>query len=351
MIERATGALASIPDYRDKYLGSLIGGIAETVNLPASFETDLSKFPVMDQNKVPACVSHAWALMMKIYWYRKTGEVIDFSPRFLDILSSEPGFPIDGGRRPRTVAKISVTLGCCTTKTLKNDTALSNAKYRDPLSISKAAYEEAAKYRLPGYIKVPVDKTSMRTAVQLYGAVSTLFSVGKELYTPSWSPWDINPLRTPVVQISGHQMVVKGWSELYNRLRNCWSIDWCQQGEALYGPNAWGPFTYEAWVPAEIPEDIATFLKTLPSPTSFFYDFARMPNLTKGQYNDDVRAVQIALMIRGYLAPVQPGEFGVYGNKTAAAVLAYQTKRGISPTAADSVGLKTRTALATDFPL
>jgi hypothetical protein len=52
---------------------------------------------------------------MKLWRFQKTGELVDFSPRFLDILSDEPGIPLDGGRRPRTVAKVSVTYGCATT--------------------------------------------------------------------------------------------------------------------------------------------------------------------------------------------------------------------------------------------
>jgi hypothetical protein len=356
--ERATGALASVPDYRDKYLAGMLAGAAGAAVLPAYFDTDLKNLgPVLDQNKTPSCVSHAWALMLKLYWYRKTGEVVDFSPRFLDILSNEPGFPVDGGRRPRNVCKVSVTYGCCTTKTLPNDTeGLSIAKYRDPASISKEAYAEALKYRIPGYISVPLDKASMRTAIQLFGAVSTLFVIGKEFYTSpagvvSWDPKDINPLRTPQEMISGHQIVVKGWKDLYNRLRNSWSIFWNNDGEGDYNVDEWRNFIFEAWAPAQIPKDVALFLKTLPSASAFSYDFLGMPTLTQGMQNDHVRFLQIALMIKGYLDPVPAEQLGIYGPKTSAAVLKYQQKKGIAPPAGDSVGPKTKAALAKDFPL
>ena len=347
----ALGAIASTPDYRDQYLAGTIGNIAMTVTPPASFDTDLSAVEVMDQEQTPACVSHAWALMMKLYWYRKTGEWIDFSPRFLDILSWEDDLDLEDGRRPRTVAKISTIYGCCTTKTLPNDTDLPLSQYRDKNKITQAAYAEALKYRIPGYISVPLDKYSFRTAIQLYGAISTLFAIGNEFWTPSWQPKDINPLRIPKEIISGHQIVVKGWKDLYNRLRNSWGKEWNQNGEGDYGPNAWRPYIFEGWVPAEIPKDVALFLKTLPSPAQFKYDFASMPTLTKGMVNDNVKFAQIALMIKGHLAPVTADELGIYGNKTAAAVLAYQKAKGISPTAADTIGSKTRAALAKDFPL
>src|SRR5919112_594409 len=123
------GALESKTDYRDGI--AALSAVSPKEFLPLSFQTDFSKFPVMMQAKQPACVSHEWAAFMQLWWYREHGEIVDFSPRFLDILSSEPDIPWDGGRRPRTVAKISATFGCATTKTVPNDTSLPLAAYRN----------------------------------------------------------------------------------------------------------------------------------------------------------------------------------------------------------------------------
>src|SRR5581483_6167772 len=94
------GALASKTDYRDGIAAVSAPTVPPTA-LPISYQTDLSAFGVYQQAQEPACVSHAWAELMKLWWYREHGEVVDFSPRFLDILSAEADIPLDGGRRPR----------------------------------------------------------------------------------------------------------------------------------------------------------------------------------------------------------------------------------------------------------
>src|SRR3954447_2824871 len=143
------GAIESKTDYRDGI--AALSAVPPSAPLPLSYQTDLSRFPVYSQAKTPACVSHEWAALMQLWWFREHGEIVDFSPRFLDILSDRPEIPLDGGRMPRDVAKISAKFGCATTKTLPNDTNLPIAKYRDPSVITAAAKAEALKYRIPGY--------------------------------------------------------------------------------------------------------------------------------------------------------------------------------------------------------
>lgn len=146
------GALPSKPDYRDG-IAAVSAATVSPTTLPMSYQTDF--LPVgepLSQQNTPACVSHAWAELMKLWWYREHGEIVDFSPRFLDILSAEPDIPLDGGRRSRTVAKISATFGCATTATVPNDTSLPIAHYRDPSVITPAARAEALKYRIPGFL-------------------------------------------------------------------------------------------------------------------------------------------------------------------------------------------------------
>ena len=343
----ALGGIFSGIDYRDK-IASIAAVPAEAIALPASLNTQLG--PVLMQGKIPACVSHSVVDVLKLYWFKKTGQWIDFSPRFLDILSAEADIPLDGGRRPRTVFKVAFKQGCCTTKTLPNDVNLSIGEYRNINSISAEAYTEALQYKIPGYIQVALDFNSMRTNIYVYGALSTLFAVGDQMYLPSWSPKDTDPLRTPNPVTSGHQMTVKGWvDDQYNLLRNEWSESWGVKGEVRYDPKAWSPFVYEAWTPAEIPDDVATMLRSLPSASNFHYQWNK--DLKLGDYNDDVKFVQIALMILGILQPIKPEDIGHYGPKTSAAVLAYQQSKRISPTAPNNIGPKTRAALNKQFAL
>lgn len=340
-----TGAIISKPDYRDFIASASIVPVT-SVQLPPTLNTQLG--PVMMQNQIPACVSHSIADVLKLWWFRKTGVWVDFSPRFLDILSAESDIPLDGGRRPRTVFKVGFNKGCCTTKTLPNDTTLSISQYRDINAITPAAYAEALQYKIPGFIRIALDFQSMRTAMYLYGAVSTLFSVGDSMYNPSWLPKDVDPLRVPNPVTSGHQMTPKGWSSpTLNLLRNEWSEAWGNKGETEYNPMDWAPYIYESWTPVEIPSDISTFLKALPSPDNFHYRWNT--DMVYGQHNDDIKFAQIALMILGFLKPINPADLGFFGPKTSAAVLMFQQSKGIHPVAPNNIGPQTRTALNTQF--
>lgn len=347
------GAINSEPDYRDAIASATVTEASATVVLPATFNTDLTQLgPVMMQGQQPSCVSHAWAMLMKLYWFRQTGEVVDFSPRFLDILSAEAGIPLDGGRRPRTVAKIALQYGCCTNASLPNNVNLPIAEYRDVTQITQAAYAEAARYRIPGYVQINADPASIRQGILLYGAVSGLFSIGDEFWLPSWADSDIDPLRTPQVIVSGHELVLKGWADsTMNILRNHWSSAWANLGEAKYDQGKWAPYISEAWAIAQIPQDTQDFLNTLPPQSEFHYEWNA--NLALGQVGMDIKFAQIALMILGNLpaSSVPPAELGYFGPKTAVAVAKFQAAHGISPVAGNSIGPKTRAALNALFPL
>lgn len=353
MENRATGSIPSPADYRDllaaRSVFDALAAVAPT--LPESFKIEIKQLgEVLDQNKINACVSHAWALVMKYWWWKTTGEIVNFSPRFLDILSNETWIPIDGGRVPRTVCKVSAVYGCCTTKLLPNDTEnLTHAQYRDKSVITQAMYDEAKKYRIPGYVRVPDDtKNDFRTAVHQFGLVSGLFAISDAFWKPSWDAKDILPLKAQASS-SNHQMVVFGWESVLNVLRNSWSKFWANNGNGSYDPQAWLPFVYEGWAIATIPTDVKTWLSSLPPQKDFAYQWQK--NMSRGDYNDDVKFAQVALMILGYLEPVDPWDLGHYGPKTEKGVLKYQTARGIYPPAPDSIGPKTRAALNKDFAL
>jgi hypothetical protein len=349
--EIALGAIQSEPDYRDSLASAETQGEAGAVSLPAIYATDLTQLgPVMMQGQQPSCVSHAWAMLMKLYWFRQTGEVIDFSPRFLDILSAESDIPLDGGRRPRTVAKIAAQFGCCTTAMLPNNVNLSIAEYRDRAHITQAAYAEAAKYRIPGYVRISDTPVAIRQGILAYGALSGLFSIGSEFWLPSWADSDIDPLRTPRAIVSGHELVLKGWVDsTMNILRNQWSAAWANQGEAKYDQTKWSPYISEVWAIAQIPQDVQDFLNTLPKQSDFHYEWDK--NLALGDVGVDVKFAQVALMILGHLGAVPADQLGFYGPKTAVAVAAFQSAHKITPTAGNSIGPKTRVALNALFAI
>lgn len=346
MDDPALGGLPSAPDYRDQVVAAAfapLGGLP----LPNEYQAELA--PPMYQRQIPACVSHDVADLMKLWWFRQHGQWVDFSPRFLDILSAQPEIPLNGGRVPRTVLRVAARQGCATTATLPNDTTLSVAQYRDPAAVTDEARAEALKYRIPGYFNVRLDPTLTRQAIYRYGAVTTLFQVGEELWKPTWAEKDISPLRPPKLPVSGHQMGQKGFAGALNTVRNEWSDAWARKGEADFDWAAWRPHILEQWAIAQVPQDVADFLHDLPPQADFHYHWAR--DLRKGDISDDVKFAQVALMILGFMQPVTPRELGVFGPKTSAAVGAYQKARAISPQAPDSAGPRTRAALNKDFSI
>ena len=177
--------------------------------------------------------------------------------------------------------------------------------------------------------------------------------IGDEFWTPSWLDKDIDPLRTPQTAVSGHMTGDFGWNGAMNHLRNEWSALWANKGNADYDIAKWLPFIKEAWVIAEVPQDLKSFLTDLPSPSNFHYQWTTDLNKGTGP-SDDVKFLQIAFFIMGYMTPPPIDQLGYYGEKTAAAVLAYQLALGI-PGAADLggsiVGPHTRQALNTKFAL
>lgn len=339
--------MSSGTDYRDRIASAAIP--VPIKNLPPVFHTNLGD--VMDQNKMPACVSHSIVYLMRLYWFRKTGKWIDFSPRFLDILSAETWIPLDGGRVPRTVLKLASSVGCCTTALLPNNTEfITIAEYRNPKVITQAMRDEAAKYRIPGFIRVATDPTSARNAIYQYGAVSNLFSIGEELWVPSWAKKDTDPLRTPQAIVSGHQMAPCGWTgPTLNSLRNQWSDQWANKGETEYDPIKWSSFIHESWAVADIPSDVKEFLSNLPSSADFHLSL--MVDVHLGEYSTDIKLIQIAFMILGYLKITDPTELGYFGPKTAAANSLYQQLKKIFPTVPNSIGPQTRKALNADFAI
>lgn len=343
-------ALVSPHDYRDGIAASAIAAELANIVLPATFHTDLGS--VLDQNKTPSCVAHDVIMLLRLYWFRELGVWIDFSPRFLDILVKR----IDGqdretgGTYPRYVLKLAATIGCCTTKLLPNDTFLSTLEYRNDDLITDEMLEEAAKYKIPGYVNVPLDPLATRQHIYLYGALTSLFVIGDEFWTPSWQTKDIDPVTPPKNSLSGHQLAPCGWDDpVLNRGRNEWGKEWNMNGEFHYDPIKWKGFIFEQWAIAKIPTDVSAFLKTLPSQANFHYNWYL--NLKRGDFSEAVKMAQVAYMILGYLKPLTPDEFGHFGPKMAAANYAFQSTNGIKVPSADNIGPATRALLNKKFAL
>ena len=358
------GAIPSKPDYRAQLVAAAVAASTSLTApaLPEALQTDFQKLGILDQNQTPACVSHAMANLIKLWYYLKTGTIVNFSPRFLHNLSGLPQYnggttygPEDG-RDPMTVAKIAMQYGCATEATCPNDTSLPNNVYFSTTAVTPAAIAEAANYKIPGYVQIPVDQTSFRQAIQKYGGISMLMRISNSFWTApngttSYAQADIDPIRAPhnaAAIIGGHELIGAGWTNAsIEHLVNSWNTNWAEQGEADYVWSEWQPYIVEALAITEVDTATLSLIQGLPRAGEFKHNFAT--TLQQGQTSDEVRALQIALAIDG--AFTYPEITGFYGTVTSQAVLAFQTKHGIanSGTNGTIVGPLTRTQLNTLF--
>lgn len=346
------GSLQSPADYRDAYVANAVAEQVEQVapvqQLPEQFYTDAGQ--VLHQQQTPSCVAHSVVLLMKIYWFYKTGVWVPLSPRFLDTLAKRfDGQAIDQGTYPRLVMSLAAKYGCATELTCPNDTSLPIAQYRnDKVVLTPEAFSEALKWRMEGYVAIKKTPGAFRQAIWFYGAISALYRVGEEMWVPSWLPKDTDPLRTPATVVSGHQMNPIGWSDSNrNILRNSWGTLWAHSGETHYDQFKWDQFIVEAWAFTSIPKELKEYLKNLPKPEDFHYRFDK--DLKRGDISDDVKFLQIAYMILGYMPPVGAADLGIFGPKTSEANGRFQKAMGISPLSPDNAGPKTRMFLKGKF--
>ncbi len=359
----ALGAHKSPDDYRNIPFSASAG----VVTTPAlAYQFDMSKFPVWHQRKIGACVGHALAKAMQIYWYQKTGTIVNFSARFLYAMAKCQDGVADEGTYPSLVAKIMRTIGCATEDTCPNDTTLPHEAYvynRKLGAIPSAALIEAAKYRIPGYAFVNAkDTVEVKSAIEKHGAVAMLMQVGKEWFTSpagitSWAKKDIMPLRPPAAVISGHEVVLYGFDPNFDNVFNSWSEEWADNGKNEFREASYRPFLVECIAITELPGEFLQTVEQLPTKETFKHNFTKDIVRATGAGGTEVEALQTALMIDGvfdktlYTQLLKDDELGFYGSITATAVMAFQRKHSVALESeivllkGGTVGPKTRTAL------
>jgi len=209
--------------------------------------------------------------------------------------------------------------------------SLSYDKYIERLqSISDADFRmllSKCEKKLTGYAKVDTSTPdNIAHAIDNSDAgILCLYSIGKEWWTSptngfsSWNPSDINPLRAPKVQVSGHAISAVSYDftlATNGVLANTWGRDWNKNG--CGDINFDGYKMIEAWIPyyGLVPNRI-----TLPSKEDFNPTFS---SCSLGSYSVAVQDLQTALMILGYLPLISTSEWGIYGKKTREAVFAFQ---------------------------
>ncbi len=285
-------------------------------SLPVTYENEaIHKMPRWWQKKIGACVGHALAKSAREYWYRKTGKIINFSPRFLYAVAKCKDGIEDEGTYPRLVASILKDYGCATEATCPNNTDLKHEEYvynRKIENIPKEAFDEALQYRVGGYAFITIYEYSIKKAILNYGIVSALLSLGSEWWTPSWNKKDIYPLRPPKSIVSGHEICFTGWDENIT-VDNHWSEFWADLGFNKLNWSNYSKYIYEAIV---LTDGIV-----IPKPTYIFTQ-----DMHYGETSDAVKELQKRLEM-----PIAQ-QTGYFGPLTRLALIKFQTENQISLT-------------------
>lgn len=221
-----------------------------------------------------------------------------------------------------------------------------------------AALKALCEYPIQGYGQVNVadDALLAQAIADSKAGIIARFAIGDEWWTDAsgtitWAKEALQPLRPVKAVVSGHQTSITDYDfstgQRMARTANTWSADWCDEGSALFNLKTVRPT--EGWVLYydEAPEYVA-----LPDPATWSHTFVVPMRL--GDSSENVKALQVKLMMLGHLERVKQTEWGVYGPKTAAAVLKFQVAAGVQLTYFERfvlrgtvVGAKTLRALNT----
>ncbi len=214
--------------------------------------------------------------------------------------------------------------------------------------IPAAVLANAARHRIPGYVRVagdplaPLspDPAAVSAEVARGRVVVGRFAVGRNLYRdkadkPTRKAADLLPLRAPDPAESGHIMAISQFWERGAQLGgpNSWSRTWCPDNDRQEAGYYWfaaetqRPYFTEAWAILD---------------ASDRYVFGK--DLTLGSTGPDVVALQRHLVKVGLMVLPPDASYGYFGLVTRAAVARYQAQNGIAPVAG-YFGPKTRTHL------
>lgn len=228
---------------------------------------DIAKFPIYYQGKIGSCIAHAITWIKMYQDYLESGEIRDYSPRFLYALTkAADNLPKDcEGTYPSVAIAQLHEYGVCDQSFFPNDVSVSFQEYKDKSKITKEAFANA----LPRWAgnKIIINHRNWEdicSAIDTYGPVACLIGVGKELWTAkdgttSWKESDVLPLRVPDVQISGHEIALYDYDDKYIYFVNSFSKDWGRNGIGYFGKE-YLPFVFEVLAFKDLPDNVMTEL-------------------------------------------------------------------------------------------
>jgi hypothetical protein len=255
----------------------------EVAAIPPTFVTNIGplKEPqnILDQLQIPACVAHAVTLNVMYHYWKKTGNYVLLSPRFLYAMcKTVDGLPADAGTYIETALQMAQKYGICEDSYFTNDTTLDVNTYTDASLIPETAFQNAAQYRIDSYDMLSdLSQTGLNVAM-FNGGEGNMLVIGMDISAAWWT--DVNgnvtysadallplrPISATDVSVGGHctNLYADGadWDAVNtseNFGLNQWGVSWAYQGRYCFGANDLANL-YEAAIIT------ATFSNTVPAP-------------------------------------------------------------------------------------
>jgi len=330
--KRATGAFRNQEDYRDIPLA----GFQKPVGAPRNFdgiENVLNHLENLDQKKVSNCVESAIVQLFRAYVFRKTGKIINITPRLgYRLCKMFDGVPDLPGTFPRVGALVSVKYGFGNSNVLPENTDLSEAEYLD-FTITEEMMRAMGEHKMPGFASVDINIEAIKEAIFQNGAVTGSTVVGK---------WTVLPLRSKPATGLHYTIWYKYEEQSNGDIRiytyNSWGKGWLAWVKGWLFPGRgyflWSEYkdkVYDILAFTDIPANYLEQVKKMP------YKFLR--ELGIGMSGLDVMELQKMLNQHPDTAvtPLEgPGspkeETSYFGPATKDAVIRWQKKNGVMPT-------------------
>ena len=218
-MEYTLGAIKNPKDLRDIKLTQ----VQAPVSIPASYKTDISFIPVLNQKGLGACVGHAHAVIHIYNEYKENKIIKNLSPRYIYALAKKLDGLTQEGTYPRIACKVQQN-GCATENTVPNNTDLSHADYIN-ITETLQIKADAAPYLIKGYVDVTNNKELLKQAIYQNGVVAISISVGNFN----------NPIKKGNIGL--HRVVAYGYDGDRFFFRNSWGKEWGDNGNGYFDWN------------------------------------------------------------------------------------------------------------------
>ena len=323
------GAVPGEPDVRTIPYATVM----QPKPLPLEYMTDVSQLPKWSQKSLGTCVAHAFAFAKMGMDHLETGEVTEYSRRFLYVKSRKfagmPTLESNQGLFPLDCAKVMAGLGII--PGLDNDSqGLSHVdyieKYQEPINY----IVDANIARIGGFAEGGINEYELKQAVYQKKFVPVTIAV-------DWDKLDQDGTFHAPKRIDGyHEITCIGWDTV-NGGRFIFENWWDGLSNIYVNFSEMNQVIVDITVITDIPNDLIERAKA----TQYIF----LADLKMGSTGDAVTQLQKRLKEYGLFPKAQVLTRN-FGTLTKQAVMDYQRLKGIQQTG--TVGPITRAALNSD---